>query len=363
MNNSLIEEIANCAAAYQQLPTPEKTAQKQKPAPSEKEMEVLQEAQKAWETYSNSEEGKTKTAELKTADRSKINDFIQQLIDHDTFRRLKQLLDELDLPACSFSVGINFEAELIIGVTGTIGMAFGIGNSAGAQSAEFLSLGITEGVDEGVMTGIQFALWNSAPSDIGGYAFSTEVDAGLGAEVALDVYYLTSILGVSLTVGAGEEEGVNEGESYTFILGSQGDDPYLKPIYQPTQNNLLIIENVKCLHPSNDGIGNANEIYFKFQADDGTIYPYPTYDYFSMQEGDVWVCGRSVWFNNYVNVTLYDEDDVSDPDVEGTFAINLSDLTLNQIKTFHSTKDYSHGLDDVEYTIDVKLVAQNVAHR
>mgnify|MGYP007079482378 CR=1 FL=1 len=29
-------------------------------------------------------------------------------------------------------------------------------------------------------------------------------------------------------------------------------------------------------------------------------------------------------------------------------------------KTFNSTKDYSHGFDDVEYTINVKLVAQNV---
>ena len=82
-----------------------------------------------------------------------------------------------------------------------------------------------------------------------------------------------------------------------------------------------------------------------------------------MKEGDTWACGRSIWFNERVDVFVFDEDTPGNDDDEvGSFAISLSNLQLNQSVTFRSVKDYSSGMDKVEYTIQVRLIAQNVGH-
>jgi len=362
MNNTINTQIANYAGAYQSMTPPAVESPKQLPTLTDTEKQVFTEAQSAWETYSNSTAGKAQLQAISAMDIPDAKVAVADILDSSAFAKLIQLLNTLDLPASSFSFGITMELELILGFEAVLGVAVGIGDSKNVASSEFLTLGLTEGIDEGALVGVQFGLWKNAPADLGGYSLSTEIDLGLGAEVEVAASYTASggILGATLTIGGGEEDGADEEESYTFILGNQEGDGYLKPAYQPRKNNFLIITSMTCENTQSDGVGNANEVYFTFQADGDTLYHYPTYDYFSMQDNDVWNCGRSVWFNNTVEINAYDEDDTSGDDQIAKYVINLSDLTLNQTKTFSSTVDYSSGLDDVEYTIKVKLVAQNV---
>lgn len=362
MKELLKIQIANYVGHYRSMTAPAAPQAPVNPLVSATERMVFEEAEKAWANYSGSAEGQRELAAVAQMDLAELRAYVASLPDKPIFVKLIKWIRSLDLPASSFTIGLNFEAELIIGFSGTIGVAVGVGNAHGMQSAEFLSLSLEEGLQFGAMTGVQFGLWTSAPADLGGYSWGTEIDLGLSVEMSAGIYYTREgISGVAVTLGAGVEEGIAEVECYTFILGDQGIDPYLKPVVQPRKNNLLIIESLTCVHPSHDGGGDENEIYFIFQADGDTRYPYPTYDYFSMKEGDVWPCGRSVWFNSGVEVTVYDEDGTSGNDVVGTFSIHLSQLALGQIVTFQSTEDFSSTFDTVEYTISVKLVAQNVA--
>lgn len=361
MNEKLKIQLANYVAAYQSMPATAAPRQPVQRVLTDKEKQVFAAAEKAWLEYSTSPEGKAELAAVQNMDLPELRAFVAALPDKPIFQQLISWIRSLDLPASSFSIGLNVEVEMIIGFSGTLGVAVGVGESKGLQSAEFLSVAVEEGVQAGALAGVQFGLWNNIPADLGGKAWGIEGDIGAEIEFSLGFYWNNSgPLGVALTVGGGLEEGIAIVESYTFILGDQSLDPYIRPVVQPRKSNFLIIESLQCVHPSNDGAGDENEIYFIFQADGDTAYHYPTYDYFSMKEGQTWSCGRSVWFNSQVKVTVYDEDMPSDDDVIGDFSISLSQLALGKSITFNSTKDYSSGLDNVEYKITVKLIAQNV---
>ena len=75
-----------------------------------------------------------------------------------------------------------------------------------------------------------------------------------------------------------------------------------------------------------------------------------------MKKGDTWDCGRSVWFDTYVDLMIYDEDPGGDDHLLNT-TIHLNDLTLGQEVTITSEDD--HG--DADYKLIVVLVAQDVA--
>ncbi|MCP9763436.1 hypothetical protein [Lacihabitans soyangensis] len=366
MNNQISVELSPYAEVVQGFK--KGTGKPKKVEISESKKKIFEEAVKAWKEYSTTPEGKMLEADINKSDLNGVQQKISGILDSEAFQLLKKLLEEEGLDAGSFSIGLNIEAELIIGITATIGFAIGIGDNKGLASSEFITVGLDEGIDEGALVGVQFGLWANAPSDLGGYAWATEADGGILGELAGKVVYKgeddDDILGVTIEIAFGEEDGIDEQECYTFIIGSQSgnDDGFLKPAYQPRKSNFLIIKSVTCNNTQSDGIGNANEVYFNFQADgEGKNYYYPTYDYMSMQGGDVWHCGRSVWFNSSVQVNLFDSDSVgNDSDPIGNFTIHLSDLTLNSIKTFSSTINYSSGLDTVDYTIQVELVAINV---
>ncbi len=325
---------------------------------------VLKEAVKTWEQYIETPEGKEMMNSLKNKDLDALRASLSVIAEHPLLKKLIDWVRAQDFIGASFSIGFKIEAQLLLGVTGVIGLAVGLGTANGKESVEFLTLGLNEGIEAGGMVGIQFGVWTVSPGNMGGFSLCTEIDLGFEVEVSEGTYYnLDGFLGETISVGVGAEDGISEMECYTFILGDQGDtgrEPYLKPVIQEPKRNFLIIENVKCLHPSNDGAGDENEIYFIFQADGGKKYPFPPYDYFSIKEGETWNTGRSVWFDDHVDITLYDEDGTSENDVVGTFRISLSDLAVGQSKVFHSTKDYSSMMDEVEYTIEAKLVARDI---
>ena len=328
---------------------------------------ALKEAVKAWEQYIQTAEGKNMVASFETKDLNELRASLPEISEHPIIRKLIDWIRDQDFLAASFSIGLKMEAQLLLGVTGVIGLAVGVGTANGKESAEFLTMGLNEGIEAGVMVGVQFGLWTVSPGNLGGFSWYIEIDLGFEVEVSEGTYFTKdSFLAETISVGVGFEDGASEMECYTFILGDQGDngrEPYLKPVIQKPKSNFLIIENVKCLHPSNDGGGNENEIYFIFQADKdsgGKKYHFPPYDYFSIKEGEIWNTGRSIWFNDYVDITIYDEDGTSEDDIVGTFRIDKSQLTLGQSKTFHSTKDYSSMTDSVEYTVQARWVATDI---
>ncbi len=368
MNEKLNIQLANYIGLYQSMETPVPVTPPAKRAITANEKLVFEEAARAWESYRQSPEGKRDLAAATKMDLPAQQAYVSTILDHPAFKKLLELLRSLDLPASSFSMGLCFEAELFVGFSATIGVAIGVGDAKGVQSAEFLTISLEGGLEVGVIAGVEFGLWSRVPSDLGGRMSGTEITAGLEVEGSIAIFYTLvkpELIGVTLTIGMGVDEGVAEVECYTFILGSQGVDAYIKPVYQPRRNNLLIIDKLTCVHPAGDGGGNENEIFFTFRPDGGgnTEYPYPTYDYFSMKEGDVWACGRSVWFNDRVDVFVFDEDTTgNDDDPVGSFAIHISQLKMNESFTFSSVENYSTKTDEVKYTIEVRLLAQNVGH-
>lgn len=370
MNKQLAIDLSPYAEVTQGFKSSQNKSKKSEYVLSSQQNEIFAEATSAWQKYMASPEGQLLEEYVSQSDLLKIKEEVSKILNSDVFTFLKALLDKTGLDAGSFSIGLNIEVELIIGIAATIGVAIGVGDNKGLASSEFLTVAVDEGIDEGALAGVQFGLWTNAPSDLGGYAWATEVEGGFGVDGTVKVVYngddKEDILGVTVEVAVGEEDGIDEQETYTFILGSQSGsgDGFLKPAYQPRKSNFLIIQSITCINTQSDGIGNANEVYFNFKADnEGKNYYYPTYDYMSMQGGDVWNCGRSVWFNSSVQVNLFDSDSLgNDSDPIGNFTISLSQLSLNTLKTFGSTINYSKGLDDVEYTIQVILVATNVSH-
>lgn len=363
MKDLLKLQLANYAGLYQSME--KKTAPKSPSIQQMPELEasVFKAAGKAWEDYSQSPMGKQELAAAENMDLEELRVYVSSLPDKPVFAKLIHWIRSLDLPECSFTIGLSIEVEAIIGFSGTIGVAVGVGNSKGMQSAEFLAVTGEMGFGFGAMVGVQFGLWDRSPENLEGNRWGMEIDLGFEAEMSAGIYLDDEgISGLAITVGIGVEDGIAAVDCYIYILNGQGVDPYLKPVVQPRKSKLLIIESLKCVHPSNDGAGDENEVKFVFKADqDDTWYPYPTYSYFSMKEGDTWWCGRSVWFNSVVSVTVYDDDGMSSgDDVVGTFRIESEQLQLGQSRTFESTTDYSSGMDKVEYTISVKLVATQV---
>jgi hypothetical protein len=369
MNEQLLMDLAPYMDSIQKInPVSNKTFQTTSLNDSKKEL--LIEAVRAWKEYMNSTDGKELEAFISASNLYKIQQKIKSIMDSPAFKILKKLLDDSGLDKGSFSIGLNIEAELIIGFSATIGIAIGVGNNKGVASAEFLSIAIDEGIDEGALAGVQFGVWTNAPSDLGGFSLATEIDFGIGLEIAVKAVYTAiekeELLGYTVEVGAGEEDGVDEQESYTFIFGEQDnpDRSYFKPTYQPRKSNFLIVKSIKCDNIQSDGAGDENEVYFTFQADnEGTTYFYPTYDRFAMKEGDTWNCGRSIWFNSSIKINLYDQDggDVDpngDDDLLGTFNINLSELTLNSPRNY--TIDCKDGLDHIKYVASIELIAKDV---
>lgn len=368
MNEQLIHDLAPFIEDYDKIKQPSYQVLRQNSTISTTEKELFIEAFKAWKAYQASTDGFELNLLISESNLLGVQQKLKSIFDNKVFDALKKLLEDTGLDAGSFSIGLNIEAELIFGFTATIGLAIGVGINKGVSSCEFISVGFTEGIDEGVLLGVQFGLWSNAPADLGGYSFATEAEAGFVVEITAKTVYTAKgsnkILGVTAEIGAGEEDGINEQESYTVVLASQDLEGFRRT-YQPVKNNLLIIESIKCVHPRNDGGGDENEIYFTFQIDqDTTPYYYPTYDYMSVKQDYTWYCGRSIWFDDGIEIRLYDDDGTSDNDeiTKNPIKINISDFkSINSSKTY--TIKYEKKRDQVEYEITATLIASNVTDK
>lgn len=331
------------------------------------EQEIMREAGKAIKTWQSSPEGKAKLASMQNMSLYEINNELAALLQNPVFQKTMQLIQDhpklaaalQSFPIHSVSIGIKFEAEIIVGVSGCIGYAVDPTDLTGV-SASFLSLALDAGVEGGAFGGIQFGIWEVTPDNMNGLAFGAE--ATLGVDVGLSIGISTGTsshtLGATVSAIAGEDVGVEFDVSYTFLLTEA--DLGLKPAYQFPADHFLILDKLTCENTKDVG---KDEVFFKFIIDGDKSYTYPSWDYRSMgtdKDNNEWYVGRSVWFNNKVEVVLYDSedgggDDVMKPsDSDHSFKFTLDDFKNN--KKISKTMDYTSRLNEVKYKLSAVLV-------
>ena len=363
MNNTIQSQIANFKQQYE-ANGPQNAAGVPRPKSSMSvgagEQQIIDAAAKAWNAYRESPEGKVFLKRLPTMQLNEARLSVQELAGGPVFKVVQELLKIVNsdhFPIKSFSFGLNVQFEFLLGFNVTIGAAVGAGDSSSAEGATFLSLGVTEGAEAGVLIGAQFGLWRNTPQNLGGWSYGAELIVEDGTGIVVSAMFSkkgsenpANLQGITVDIPFGIDDGVAVEETYTFILGSS--DGYLRPAYQPRKSHFLILTQLRCDNIAG-GDGSHNEIYFTFQADGDTLYHYPTYDYFAMAEGDSWDCGRSVMFDSSIVITLWDEDDGPDDNL-GTCTINIGDLSVGSTKTYsiHS----KNGFDERQFYLDAQLL-------
>ena len=228
---------------------------------------------------------------------------------------------EISFPLQAVSVGLDGSLVLIIGVQGSIGVAVNPADPTNFSQDVLYANGQVEiGVGEGAEAGVVIGFWKEAPIDIGGVSYGWEVeidDFGGGyVEASYSNSNKTGLIGVSVSVDGGEEDGAEGEASYTFVWTTT-------PIYQPPAQNYMIINSIYCNDNSESG---HDEVYFFFTIDNGTRYRYPSQGEFSMAKGDSWNAGRSIRFNSQVYVQLFDQDDTSSDDPLGSYTYTTSNF-------------------------------------
>ncbi len=353
MNPYLESQIAPFVNKYRKMNKPSKRRKSKGLDQNEKNM--CNKALQLMNNWKNSKEGKTIMKVMRNYPMEEMSKAMDATITRgqveDIIQELSTYFAEMDWPVNAVSFGVNFEAELVVGLSGTLGVAVNPTNT-NVDTSTFLSVGLDEGVTEGAIGDIQIGVWTSEPKDLGGGSFSVELllDAVGGGTIAAYWGYDGSFQGITIAAGVGEEAGIEIKESYTFILTDE--ELGIPPIWQRPADHMLIFNKITAKNIA-AGDGKHNEIYFKFKPDDGAYFPHPYWDYFAMAEDDKWYCGRSVKFNEKVKVKLYDSDDGPDDDL-GSITIELDDLEMGDDVTFKIKS--SHGLDDRDFHLHAVLM-------
>jgi len=294
--------------------------------------------------------------------RQAVNQLFQSELFVNFFQKLRsnRSLSEISLPIKSIALGFVGQIDLGVGIYGSLGYAADIDDVSGS-SVVYIYGAFTEGLEAGLDAGAQLSLWRNSVSDMPGYYWGCELDvtdvggfavAGLAKEKDDDV-----VQAVLVDLTGGENDGVDGLEFYAVTINITH-----YPVAQQQAQHLLILTNLQCLNTMESG---HDEVYFLFTPDGGTTYRYPTWNYYAMSASSKdpesnWAVGRSVWFNNSVKITLYD-----DSDVLGSFTFNLqgcssSDDSCQNLpnvgSTATATSDIKDGINEIEY----KMSAQRV---
>ncbi len=332
------------------------------------EQEIMKEAGKAMKTWLQSAEGKSKMAAMQNMSLVQVNTELGALLQHPVFAKTMQLIQDhpklvsalKSFPIHSVSIGVTFEVEIILGISGSIGYAVDPTDLLGVSSS-FLSLSLKEGVEAGAFGGLQFGIWEPSPDDMGGYSRGVEATFDpeiIGLSVGVYKGRGADTWGATATAVAGEDAGIELQESYTFLLTEADLD--LKPAYQLPASHFLILDKLTCENTKDTG---KDEVFFKFIIDGNKTYTYPSWDYRSMgtdDDNNEWIVGRSVWFNSKVEVVLYDGEPAGKSDVmkesgkDHSFKFDYTDFGSNP--KISKTMDYKSGLDEVKYKLSAILI-------
>lgn len=345
-----------------------KGAAKPQPQLKSAEQDILKEAGKAMKTWLTSSEGQSKMAAMQNMSLVQINSELGSLLQHPVFAKTMQLVQDhpklasalKSFPIHSVSIGATFEANIIFGVSGSIGYAIDP-TDIGGVSSSFLSLSLKEGAELGAFGGLQFGIWEPSPDNMAGFSVGVELTFDpeiIGLSVGAYTGLSRNTLGATATAVAGEDAGIEFQESYTFLLTEADLD--LKPVYQFPASHFLILDKLTCENTKEIG---KDEVFFKFVIDGNKTYTYPSWDYRSMgtdSDNNEWIVGRSVYFNSKVEVILYDGEPAGKNDVmkesgkDHSFKFDLEDFK-NDSK-ISKTMDYTSKLDQVKYKLSARLI-------
>lgn len=333
MTQQLAQDLAPQLAQFQQnrsTATTNQVAESGKPfQPTSLEKQLFAETAKAIGKWKASPQNQEKLASLPGMTSDGLRAFFHSLLAAPEFEQMNALVAkhralpeaEISFPLKAVSVGLDGSLVLIIGVQGSIGVAVDASDPTNFSLDVLYANGQVEiGIGEGAEAGVVVGFWKEAPIDLGGVSYGWEVeidDFGGGyVEASYSNSNKTGLLGVSVSIDGGEEDGAEGEASYTFVWTTT-------PIYQPPAQNYMIINSVHCNDNSESG---HDEVYFFFTIDNGTRYRYPSQGEFSMAKGDNWNAGRSIRFNSQVYVQLFDQDDTSSDDPLGSYTYTTSNF-------------------------------------
>lgn len=323
--------------------------------------EILSRAQTRLKEWQSTPEGQAKIAAIK--DSSSVAEFCDHLEDLYASDQVKPFLDELDSKHASDFDGIDFPIKSItLGFAGQIDIGVGIYASFGyavqfpnpfKSGAFYVSGAFTEGLEIGFDVAIQIGAWANEPMDLGGYYNGQEImiDDTLGVG-GWSFEQDEELAGVAADLALGVEDGGDEAEFYTVVQSLSSDGRY--PVAQQPADHMLILTTLVCLNTRESG---HDEVYFLFTPDGGDVtYRYPSSKYYSMSADSkdpehLWNTGRSVKFNQYVDVQLQDDGD----DLV-SFRFNYSDFTNGTSSSITRTSSTKDGLNEIEYQFTVWLM-------
>lgn len=308
--------------------------------------QAIAQAVKAWNA---SGEGQALKSRLAGASMDDIRHAVAQILASPTFAPVQALVQEharvqqkdRSLEIRAISLGLEFMVDFIVGIQGSVGVAVPPQDWTNEQEyVVYLSGSLEEGVDETAFVGVALGLWNINPTDLGGTSWGLEGELGFIDEVVVEASFgnsaLTDFIGLTFADGVGEGGGGEAVESYTLVWN--WDAPH---VYQPPQPNYMIVQSIVC---DKAGEMGGDEIYFKFTPNGGNTYRYPTRGRFSLNDGQTWNAGRSIYFKDSVLVELFDQDDTND-DPRGSYTYTATNFPYN--KTLPS--------DDGQYQINAVL--------
>lgn len=298
------------------------------PPPPEPVREILAEASRAAEGWRRSTAASER---LRDADPETVRRLLDELLAGPRFARTRELIaahnaSEADVgfPIEAVSIGLYGQVDLGLGLYGSTGYVADLDDPSTTQAGYVLG-GLEEGAIEGADVGVEIGLWRDSTDDLDGYynAQNVDVDDGVGGALfALEHH--EEVAAYLVDVGVGEDDGVAENELLMLTF-----DPAWAPVEEADAKHFLILTRIECLETSERG---HDEVYFEFTPDGGTTYRYPPGKYYSMSddpddedEDKVWLCGRSVKLDSYVDVDVRD-DDTTGSTLLASFRFNIADF-------------------------------------
>lgn len=322
------------------------------------EKEVAELFQDTWNDYKATKAGSKNISNLKKSSIEDIQFGLKEIYQGPAFSKCIAKFSSMDLGSLkSVSLGLSGSVALGVGVVIGAGCIFDIKDPLKVEG--YVTGGGLFGIDADAELAEEAGFWNCEYDEYGGKSFGVILageDVG-GFTVGLfasSLNILTSITGFS--IGLAEGVGLEISACVTYTIQMDPLDS-LRSVYQFPKSHFMILTKLVCNHTSPDGAGDEDEVYFTFRADNDIEYYFPKTNYFSMKDSgdfDTWDCGRSVWFNNSVEIIVYDQDDTSGDDVIGKGTINLSDLPSNGTEVSFDLLDKVD--DESSYTMYAKLV-------
>jgi hypothetical protein len=326
--------------------------------------ELVAEVQRALTAWNASPEGRAFRSSIHQEGLAGIKRQFDALLSGPAFARTRDLvasvsIGDLSFPLKSISIGAAAQADLFVGGYGSAGYAVDLADLNDLDTMIKNSVvcfyeALSEGIEAGADIAVQAGLWNKTTSDMAGYYWGVEIEAddlgglaGFGLASKEDSIDLNAVL-IDITVGVAD--GVDGLEFW-----AQTHRIY-NPVAQTTAGNMLLLTNLHCYNINS--LTGHDEVYLTFVPDNGVKYNYPSWDYYAMTDDQSqpecnWAVGRSVWYENQVQVDAWDGND----HLAG-WTITAGDFATSTTYKNVCTRDgsISNGWNEIQYELTAERV-------